>query len=412
MPVLPTASLQKLQGGGQMGVYQKYKKNGKHYGPWFVKYPYARDPVTGKIKYRIEKVGPSKKQAEWYLKKKQLEFIEKDKLGFKEVKKVTFEELVDWYLKLPIAKKKRSYDKDIQRSRVLKENFGHFLAEEIKPSMIEAYQEKRLNQLTKRGTKTRPATVNRELALMKRIYNLAIRDGLVDVNPCFKVQMLPENNKRDRVLSKEEYEKLMKELAPWVRPIVKLAYYRGMRLNEILNLTWDKVNLKEGYIKLLPEDTKTGKGRIIPLGEELKELFKELKKVRSIDHNYVFIHPDGSRIKDIRKAFEGALKRAGIKDFHFHDLRHTFVTNMRKAGVERSVIMAITGHKTESMFLRYNTVDKTDIQIAVKKLDMLLKEKSICSQCAPDKLDEKLNFQKLVPGAGIEPARGQSPKGF
>ena len=64
------------------------------------------------------------------------------------------------------------------------------------------------------------------------------------------------------------------------------------------------------------------------------------------------------------------------------------------------------------MFLRYNTVDKTDIQIAVKKLDMLLREESICSQCAPDKLDEKLNLQKVVPGAGIEPARGQSPKGF
>jgi integrase len=136
-----------------------------------------------------------------------------------------------------------------------------------------------------------------------------------------------------------------------------------MRRGEILNLAWDRVDLKEGFIHLQPEDTKTSEGRDIPLFPELMEMFKGMP--RGLPGVPVFTR-NGKPIKDFRYGFEAACKRAGIEDFTFHDLRHTFVTNMRRLGVHDLVIMAITGHKTLAMFKRYNTVSKEDLRAAVQ----------------------------------------------
>ena len=355
-----------------MGIYRRKDKNGKYYGPWIIQYPYAIDPMTGKVKYTTEKVGYSKRLAERAFAKRMLEWEEKKHLGFEIKKRYTFGELIDWYLGLSKVKAKKSYRDDLCRSRPLKEAFGRIPADEIKPSMVEEFQHGLLKGRTKiRNKPLKPATVNRIIALMKRIYNLAMREELVDKNPCFKVSMLPENNKRDRVLSHEEFKRLISHLPEHAAQIVKTAYYTGMRAGEIFNLTWDKVNLKEGYIELSSEDTKTSEPRRIYLVPELKEMFLRLSKVRHLKHNHVFTY-NGVPVKEIKRSFKSACKKAGIEDFRFHDLRHTFITNMRKAGVERSVIMKITGHKTMSMFERYNTVDREDAQDALKRLGEFL----------------------------------------
>ena len=218
----------------------------------------------------------------------------------------------------------------------------------------------------------RPATVNREFALMSRMFNLAKRDGLVEKNPCDYVTALPERNKRDRILTRDEYKKLLEELREPVKSIVTFAYYTGMRKSEILDLTWDRVNLVEGYVDLGHGDTKTGEKRRIFLNEELTHILMNANKVRNISHQYVFTRKNGHKVKNIREAFLLACKRAGIEDFVFHDLRHTFNTNMRKAGVNHTVVMNITGHKTTEMFLRYNTVDDYDSQEAIRLLDEYL----------------------------------------
>jgi len=101
---------------------------------------------------------------------------------------------------------------------------------------------------------------------------------------------------------------------------------------------------------------------------ELKEMLLRPSKVRHLKHNHVFIY-NGVPVKEIKRSFKSACKKAGIEDFRFHDLRHTFITNMRKAGVERGIIMKITGYKTTSMFDRYNTVDQEDAEKAMEKLD-------------------------------------------
>jgi integrase len=177
-------------------------------------------------------------------------------------------------------------------------------------------------------------------------------------NPTYGVKLLKENNVRDRVLSTEEYDNLLNHSLPYLKSIVKLGYHTGMRLGEILGLTWGQVDLRECFIKLAPEDCKTNEGRLVPLAPELVELFRSMP--RGLPGMPVFFR-DGKPIKSIREAFTSACKRAEIENFHFHDLRHSFVNNRRMEGHDYFRIMAATGHKTMSVFKRYNTVSRDEL---------------------------------------------------
>ena len=286
--------------------------------------------------------------------------------------------MVAWYLKLPKVRTKKSYRKDCERSQDLLRHFGDVKADKIKPSMVESFQHQMLETKSRYGRPYLPGTINRMTALMKRIYNLAIREDMVIKNPCWKVPMLPENNKRDRILSPEELNQLVPELPPHQVPIVVVGYYTGMRLGEILGLVWDRVTLGAGHedshIDLKAEDTKTSEPRRVHFHPEVWAVFVKANKVRSLVHDHVFTFR-GRPVRDIRNGFARACERVGIEDFHFHDLRHTCVTNMRKAGIDTTVIMKMTGHKTPAMFHRYNTVDQDDAQEAMAILtDYLAKE--------------------------------------
>ena len=355
-----------------MGVYRRKDKNGVYYGHWIIQYPTGIDPKTGKTKYTSVKISHNKRLAELAYGKQMLEWEKKKHLGLEKKKEHTFRELVNWYLTLPRVKEKKSYESDRGRADLLKEYFGLYPANEIKPGIIETYQHDLLSKTArKRNNKYSPATVNRLLALMKRIFSLAVREEMVLRNPCIKVSMLPENNERDRVITREEFDRIDKNLPDYAVPIVTTAYYTGMRAGEIMKLTWDKVNLKEGFIGLEAEDTKTAEPRKVYINGILRGIFSELAKVRHISHSRVFTCK-GKPINNIRRSFLSACKSAGVENFRFHDLRHTFNTNMRKAGVDRSVIMKITGHKTIAMFERYNTVDGNDARDALRKLDDFL----------------------------------------
>lgn len=377
-----------------MGVYRRKNKAGDYYGPWIIQYASGVATQTGRVKYTCEKAGHSKRVADLAFAKKTLEWDKKKHLGLETQKEYTFGELVDWYLTLPVAKKKKSYNKDEQRSKILKDHFGLKNAREIKPAMIEIFQDNLLSKPREGGKKAyKPATVNRLLALIKRIYNLAIREDRVEKNPCFKVSMLPENNKRDRVISHAEFQAIISHLPKHAEDIVTVAYYTGMRSGEILNLTWDRVNLKEGYIDLTADDTKTSEPRRIYLNKNLLEILSNVGKIRRIKHQTVFTYR-GNPIITIKHSFQDACKKASIKDFRFHDLRHTFNTNMRKAGVDRSVIMKITGHKTMSMFERYNTVDSDDARSAMTQFEKHLQDK-VTAILLQGTIDEK-NKGQLV----------------
>jgi integrase len=211
------------------------------------------------------------------------------------------------------------------------------------------------------------------VALMKRIFNLAIREDMALKNPCWKVAMLKEDNRRDRILTPDEFERLVEALPEHILPIVYLGYYTGMRRGEILQLTWERVNMQEGFLDLEAKDTKTSEPRRVYFNDLLWKIFKEQNRVRNLRTDCVFTYR-GRPIKDIKEGFKNALEKADIQNFRFHDLRHTFNTNMRKAGVNQTVIMKLTGHKTMSMFNRYNTVDQDDAVKAMQRLNLLLSE--------------------------------------
>ena len=238
---------------------------------------------------------------------------------------------------------------------------------QIKPGMVEKYQHQRLQEPTRYGKPRSEANVNRTIDVLKRMFNLAVREELMEKNPCWKIKMLPENNARDRILSSEEFDQLLSYLPKHAAMVVRFAYLTGMRAGEIFNLSWDRVDMKDRVIRLLAEDTKTSEPRILYLTDELLDILIEAQKIRALGHNRVFTYK-GRPLKGIRRTFINACKQAGIDNFRFHDLRHTFNTNMRKAGADPSVIMKLTGHKTTAMFHRYNTVDTKDAQEAYRKL--------------------------------------------
>jgi integrase len=159
-----------------------------------------------------------------------------------------------------------------------------------------------------------------------------------------------------------ETVRLLAQCSPQLKQIVKVAYHTGMRQGEIINLTWGQVDLKEGFIRLHPEDTKTNEGRLVPLTGELVGMFKAMP--RGLPEVNVFTFK-GRSITNIKVGFVKACKRADIEDFTFHDLRHTAINNWRLAGHDYFRIMAASGHKTMSVFKRYNTVSKKELQTLV-----------------------------------------------
>ena len=190
-------------------------------------------------------------------------------------------------------------------------------------------------------------------------------------------KMLKRNsNVRKRILGIEEFNKLFQFLPLHSKWILAMGFYTGMRRGEILSLTWDKVLLTARVIRLEAGDTKDREAREIPICDELYTVLKVIP--RNLRDNHVFLY-EGRPIKNIQTSLETASKKAGIvygklkKDgFIFHDLRHTFNTYMRKAGVSESVIMEITGHSTREMFDRYNTIDGDDKKQAISRFEGFL----------------------------------------
>ena len=162
----------------------------------------------------------------------------------------TFKELMDEFLKYSKVTK-RSYKRDELSASYLLPEFGNRRIAEIVPSIIDNYKAKRLKELTRKDEPPSNATINRELALLRTVLRRAMDDGLIDRTP--KIKLLPENNKRDRVLSLDEYERLLNASEPHIVPIIRLAYDTAMCEKEILTLTWDRVDFDREIIILEDE---------------------------------------------------------------------------------------------------------------------------------------------------------------
>lgn len=243
--------------------------------------------------------------------------------------------------------------------------FGSINLFQITPLILETYQTHLLNR------KLKPATVNRHIATIKHMLTKANDWGYIAdeiLRGARKVKNLPENNQRIRFLSREESDELLENCPVMIKPVVVTALNTGMRCGEILGLTWDRVDLKRNIIRLEDGMTKNGQGRVIPINATLKNTLTNI--VRGINSTLVFANfKHGGRYKTLNREFNRACARSGISDFHFHDLRHTFASNLAMNGVALGTIGKLLGHKTMSMTERYSHFSEAHISEAVKRLD-------------------------------------------
>lgn len=327
-------------------------------------------------KQRQERVGFSLKDAQAVEGKRLCQKRENRILEIQPEAKITLIQLATWYLGLDFVKAKKSFDRDITCLNNFNAVYGNINVGDLTQADLANYQIKR----KKEGKAA--ATIDMEISIVKTMINRAFDNNKVGIytwnviKKCKKT-LKKNTNVRDRILSVEETRRLLKLLPLHTFVIVAIALCTGMRKGEILSLTWDKVDMKGKWINLDATDTKDKEPRKIPISDELYPILESIP--RAIHDNHVILYNGKPIKKDIRASLYRACEKAGIihgrfkkGGFIFHDSRHTFNTNMRKAGVDQSVIMDITGHSTNEMFQRYNTVDDDDKKKAMNKMGLYL----------------------------------------
>jgi integrase len=240
----------------------------------------------------------------------------------------------------------------------------------ITSDRVVAYQAERLGQ----GVK--PATVNYEVAVLRRALRLGTKAGKVAMRP--EISMLRVDNARKGFFEPEQHRALMMHLPDYLRRVAATAYITGWRKRELLTRQWRHVDFDAGWLRLDPGETKNGEGRMFPLTPELRAVLEAQREaVRALERKlgrvipFLFVHPDGSAIQDFRGAWAKACKDADVPGRLLHDFRRTAVRNLERAGVARSAAMKRTGHKTEAVYRRYAIVDECMLQEAGLKLAAL-----------------------------------------
>jgi len=218
------------------------------------------------------------------------------------------------------------------------------------------------------------ATVNRELAAVKRAFNLGMQAGKLTYRP--HVPMLRENNVRKGFFEPEQFAALRAKLPALYHPLVTFLFITGWRLSEVLGLEWRQVDFDAGRVRLDAGTTKNGEAREFPFTVELRGLLtRQRDYVRHVDREKglickaVWVRPDGQAIRGFRRAWATATRRAGCPGMIRHDFRRTAVRTLVRAGIPERVAMTMTGHKTRSVFERYNIVSDGDLTDAARRLD-------------------------------------------
>ena len=330
-----------------MGVYKRGNR-------WWVRHTIPggkqiREPVKFK---GVKPEDITERMAEDYLAILRSEVIQGKYDNVANKKAIKFEQLVERYLEyVETYKTPPSYERDLTSSKHLLKFFRGKPIDKLTSWQIEKYLSARQKENTIYGRPPAKASLNREIAMLRHMYNKSIDWGLVNNNPAKNIKLYKEKPKPLPVLTEDDFERLYNAASDSLKPILLVAVHTGMRRNEILNLKRSDLNLEQGYI--LIRETKNNEIRTVSISSEL---MVELRPIcsRILDGDeYIFPGKDGQLIKSVKSSFGGAVKRSGIKHIRFHDLRHCFGTALSNSGVEIPTIQKIMGHKNISTTMRY-----------------------------------------------------------
>jgi len=286
-----------------------------------------------------ESVGPMKTEAKAALEARKGE-IRTGKFHLKNEKQIFFEKFSNEYIKYAKVNK-RSWRRDVASLKHLEPYFKGLSLSKITPKHIEDYKRNRLK-------KVKPATINRELALLSFMFNLARKWNYTNENPVKEVKSFQEQKIVMKILDREEAERLIEASEDRLKPLIIIALNTGMRRGEILSLCWKDIDFIDHYIFI--KKTKSGVTRKVPMNSLVAATLKGCKR----KSEFIFYDPKTDGPLRIDKRFKTACKNAGISDLRFHDLRHTAATTLIMNGVDIVTVKEILGHSRIETTMRYS----------------------------------------------------------
>jgi integrase len=248
--------------------------------------------------------------------------------------------------------------------------FGSKKARDIRAGDITEYAAARLKEGAERGT------VNRELTAIKRAFTLGIESEKIVRRP--RIAMLEENNVRKGFFEQKQFDDVLKHLPDYAQDFIKFAFITGWRSSEIKNLQWRHVDFEAGLVRLDAGETKNDGGRIFPMTSDLRALLENRRAATDAfmqEHGSILpwvFWIKGNRIDNFKRSWAAACRKAGIPGKLLHDFRRTAARNFQRAGIPEATAMKLLGHKTPSVYRRYNIITEDDLREAAAKLEKRL----------------------------------------
>jgi integrase len=330
--------------------------------PWWIKY-YRNGQA-----FRESSHSEDYAEAERLLKRRQGEIVTGNfaGLGPERIRMADlFSDVIEDY---KVRSRKTVYNATIQLNKHLLPAFGNVRAAEFTTSHVTRYIACRKRE------EAANATINRELAFLKRAFRLGAKSDPPKVIRVPHVQLLPEHNVREGLLNLDGYKRLREALPDYLRLLFIVGYHTGVRSGELRKIRVSNVDRAGKEIHISGRTTKAKEAHTLPIYGDMGpwiEMAIAERDTKFPQCPWLF-NKDGKQIGNFRKAWTSACKRAGVPQLLFHDLRRSAVVNMDRAGVPRRVIMQITGHKTEVMFTRYRIVAAADLQQAARRMENYL----------------------------------------
>ena len=311
-------------------------------------------------------------EAKNWVRKTESAILEGKRVPDNKARKYTLADLIDQYIRLHLSKHPRRLKDQTPHLDWWKRNYGNRTLIEITPALLAEAKEELLNGVTSRKTYRTNSTVNRYFSTLSRAFTLAFQEWhWISENPFKRVSKLRENGGRNRFLSREELHNLLKcckkSKNSNLYGMVFIAASMGFRFSELASLQWKHIDLKNGFITL--ETSKNGDSRAVPLPDQIAAYLKNLECPK-LPEEFLFPSKDPSKRHPpsmIRKAFQKALKMAGIENFRYHDLRHTCASHLAMNGATQGELMEILGHHSPTMTRRYAHFSKEHISRVLQK---------------------------------------------